>query len=72
MSKIKPCHLIAESYPTDKLIRYKKMCKLTGFNRITLYRWSNRPNQNDFIPPVRKNGRIIGWRESDYKKWLNR
>lgn len=69
MSKIKPCHIIAESYPVDKLIRYKTMCKLTGFNRVTLYRWSN---QNTFIPPVRRNGRIIGWRESDYKNWLNR
>ena len=67
MSKSKPCHLVAESHPVDRLIRNKEMCQLTGYHRVTLFRWCKK---NIFIPPIRKNGRIIGWRESDYKKWL--
>ena len=71
MSNIKICSLIAERHPVDRLIRYKEMIHRTGFSRITLYRWSNSSrNQKLFIPPVRKNGRIIGWRESDYQNWL--
>ncbi len=53
----------------DRVISRAEFAELTGLSRTSIWRLVNSGN----APKVVKiNGRIIGFRESSYKKWLDK
>ncbi len=67
-NSIKHCELVAERYPVERIIRPFEMRQRLKVSRTTLYRWVK---NGKFVKPVIKNNHAIGWKESDYLKWLN-
>ena len=51
----------------DRLLRATDVVRVTGKHRTTIYRWEI---AGLFPPPIRKAGRVIGWRKSDIERWL--
>lgn len=62
------CKLVAERTPVERVIRPQEMRKLLMVSRTTLYRWSK---SGKFIRPITYNGKTIGWKESEYLRWIN-
>jgi prophage regulatory protein len=62
------CKLVSEHIPVERVIRPQEMRKLLMISRTTLYRWSK---SGKFIKPITYNGKTIGWKESEYHRWLN-
>ena len=53
----------------DRIISRKKFRELTGISRTTEWRML----QAGLLPKVIKvNGKILGYKESDYKKWIKK
>lgn len=53
----------------ESIISPERMAELVGRSKKTIWRWWSK--EKAFPKPVLVNGRAIGWRESDYKSWLN-
>lgn len=51
----------------EKLLRRPEVEACTGLSRSTLYDWMKR---GKFPQPVKLGARIVAWRESDVRAWL--
>ncbi len=50
----------------DPLVTIQDMLQRLKISRTTLYR---RVKSGRFPPPIKKNGRTLGWREQDLEYW---
>ncbi|MCG9729160.1 AlpA family phage regulatory protein [Shewanella sp. Isolate13] len=56
-----------QSKDLDYIIRSKEMAELLSISISTLQR---RVRDNQFIQPIKINGKNKGWRKSDYDFWI--
>ena len=56
-----------EHQTTDRIISRNEFGELTGLSRTTIWRLLN---SGDLPIAIKINGRVIGFRESDYLSWL--
>lgn len=47
------------------LVTVRQLAEHTGYSRSTVYKWSSGERPSPYPEPVRKNGRVIGWRRED-------
>lgn len=52
---------------TDRILRRSAVDGITGLGRSTIYDWMAR---GEFPKPVQLGARLVGWRESDIRAWL--
>ncbi|MGP6089857.1 helix-turn-helix transcriptional regulator [Antarctobacter jejuensis] len=50
-----------------RLLRRREVEAFTGLSRSTLYDWMKR---GEFPQPVKLGARLVAWRESDIREWL--
>lgn len=51
----------------EKLLRRSEVEARTALSRSTIYDWMKR---GEFPQPVKLGARIVAWRESDVREWL--
>lgn len=51
----------------EELLRIKKVSKITGVGRSTIYKWMD---EGRFPRPLKIGGRAIAWRQSDLNDWM--
>lgn len=47
------------------LVSVAMLAEHTGRSKSTVYKWSSGERPSPYPEPVRKNGRVIGWRRED-------
>lgn len=52
----------------DRLIRRPEVEALTGLSRSTIYAWIN---AGTFPAPVPLGARLVAWRQSDVRRWID-
>ena len=52
---------------TDRLLRIREVCALTGLSRATLYIMVR---ETTFPAPVRLRARAVAWRASEVRAWM--
>lgn len=52
---------------TQRLMPYSEVCGILNRNYKTVWKWTR---EGKFIPPVKLNGRTVGFKREDFEQWL--